>query len=164
MIVEELPQPSLERAGVDSEKWQQESGVNYITDVAIVVGQHAPNTLTIKGRTYNYVTGTGDLNKGVGGDYLWLFTTTDPYNADMEGYYLITGDDEEEFSCRTLYKKANFSALLSLNNPRTVDGHYVVECVVQMYNERGEHLGKADLEKGRGSDSPYIRMIMCYAK
>ena len=72
-------------------KTDNETGSSdYITDFYIKKGEGHPNSLKYEGRTYNLTPGGGDeefnncgrdLNRGAGGDYLYLYYTKDAFST-----------------------------------------------------------------------------------
>ncbi|MCR5394058.1 MAG: leucine-rich repeat protein [Bacteroidales bacterium] len=73
-----------------------------VTDMAIWSGGDAPSSFTHDNKTYykitkcaGYDTNYGDLNKGVGGEYLYLYYTTD--GNTTSGTSLLTGISVEIF-------------------------------------------------------------------
>lgn len=137
----------------------------YITDVIAIYGGGEPKTIRIDGRNYTKASGVGDLNKKAGGEYIWLYTTTDPV-AGYQGYYLNTGCDittEHHMRCRVVWSdEGDFDATKDLGSPKVYEGHRFVERAVKAYKTNGSSAGLLDTNYSRG-DGDRIHLILVYA-
>lgn len=117
------------------------------------------NKLRINGRTYYRLTECCDLNKTAGGDWIWLYATTDYY----DGYYLFgkyckAAYSEYDWSWESF---KNFDPWKHVTRSYTVGSHQCVERVVQRYNRFGLHEGNAEVNCCAGGN--HIYLILSYA-
>lgn len=78
--------------------WENAYADKYITDVICIYGGGEPQQITIDGRRYQKANRVADLNKHASGEYVYLYTTTDPVKG-YEGYYLNTGTRNSGRKC-----------------------------------------------------------------
>lgn len=147
-------------------EWEEQFADTYLTDVIAIYGGNEPTSIVIDGRTYYKQTQVRDLNRGSGGNYIYLYGTTDPVKG-FEGYYLNTGGllDEKfgDYQCRMLSSDSEFDAEAYRNEPFTWGAHRFVERVVQAYNTDGSYAGQLNANAGV-EDSDCIRFIFTYAR
>lgn len=144
-------------------EWEDQYADTYLTDVIAIYGGGEPQEITIEGRTYHKQNQVCDLNHGSGGEYVYLYGTTDPVPG-YEGYYLNTGalNDDGLQQCRMLSANYHFDAKDHLSEPFTWGGHRFVERVVQAYWTDGTYAEELNTNKGHG-DHKRIRFILTYA-
>lgn len=144
--------------------WEDSYANQYITDVICVYGGGEPQQITIDGRRYKKANRVADLNKNGGGEYVYLYTTTDPVKG-YEGYYLNTGIGYHAHGkcCRMIYCKNHFWAKDHLNAPFVFEGHRFVERVVQAYWTNGTYAEEMNTNKGHGNNVTRCRMVLTYA-
>lgn len=143
--------------------WENAYADKYITDVICIYGGGEPQQITIDGRRYQKANRVADLNKHAGGEYVYLYTTTDPVKG-YEGYYLNTGTfNSGHKCCRMLYSKSHFWAKDHMNAPFVFEGHRFVERVVQAYWTNGTYAEEMNTNKGHGEEYTRCRMILTYA-
>lgn len=148
------------KAGGNEFVWENQYANSYITDVIGVYGGGEPQTLRIDGRTYKKQNQVADLNKKATGEYVWIYTTSDPMPG-YQGYYLITGNWMNDQCCRMLQGGNESAAVNNLNSPYFYNGHRIVERVVQAYDKYGNH--KGELNTNYSLNGYLMRLVMTYA-
>ena len=68
-----------------------------VTDVYLMIKESSTHNQTLKqgGRTYQLVTGGHDLNKGAGGDFIYLYYTKEPFANGRKVTKLLVDENEE---------------------------------------------------------------------
>lgn len=129
------------------------------TDVIAVYGGGEPKTLRVNGRNYYKLKDIPDLNKGAGGDYIWLYATKDYY----DGYYLFGTYCKAAYSDCSWWQSSydNFNPWKYATNSYTRGSHRCVERVVQRYTTSGVHQGNAEFNCCAGGN--HIYLILSYA-
>lgn len=150
------------KEGKDGEfKWDDKYKEKYITHVIAVYGGNPSDKMTVNGRTYKRA--TGDLNKGAGGEYIWLYTTTDPvYTIGGKTAYLNTGGSGYKQGCQVVGHTSDFSP--SWDASYYFDGHGRSHAtdVVQGYDTHGnEKYYYANLNEGSGGYYIYLVLTYC---
>lgn len=133
-----------------------------------VVTKEVP--LYIDGRKYYNEEKVHDLNEGVGGEYIYLYTCREKYaESDGKYYYLNTGghnpvnvslvDDTKTnggtykvftdpgYGCRSFAKKGWFDVNKYVHKSYTAEGHKFVERVLQLYTPKKEEVTNSEGEK-----------------
>lgn len=156
----------LETSGSYEDKfvWEDSYSNQYITDVIAVYGGGEPQTIFVEGRLYKKQNAVADLNKKAEGEYIWLYTTTDPvYN--YRGYYLNTGEyGDKNYCCRMIGNYDDYILAKNyLHQPYVRNGHRFVERVVQAYHTNGYLEGELDTNYREKKHKFIIRMILTYA-
>lgn len=146
--------------------WEEEYADQYITDVICIYGGGEPQEITIDGRRYHKANRVADLNKNAHGEYVYLYTTTDPVKG-YENYYLNAGVDwycHNKNASRMVYcENHDFKASDYLAGDWYDSlGHRFTERVVQAYKTDGTYVGEMDTNKGHGG--AYCRFIFTYAE
>lgn len=144
-------------------KWESQYENDYITDVVAITGGGEPQTLYIGGRKYTKENGVCDLNKGAGGDYLWLYACREKYKmSDGKTYYLNVGRTwEDERGSIILDSSENFSTSSYCKN-FVIKGHKITQRVVPLYDKNGKFVS-SEAEFNRGAGGWYIKMVLAYA-
>lgn len=159
----------LEHSGFRSSNnyvWEPQYENDYITDVIAVIGGGEPQELTINGRLYKKENQVCDLNKGGGGEYIWLYACREKYKeSDGRTYYLTTGSvtDSPDRGTRVARKRLeDFDANKYVDKSYVDKGHKIVERVVVMYDKNGNFVS-SQAEFNKGADGQWIKMIFAYA-